>query len=112
MKKKIYLLATTLLLCFAAFNSNAAVLTGNNMAVTKEAAANMTAEQKEARLEQIKARVQEIKEMDKSQLSSEDKKELKAELKSMKKESRAMGGGVYLSVGAIIIIILVLILIL
>jgi hypothetical protein len=33
-------------------------------------------------------------------------------LKEMKKQARAMGGGVYLSVGAIIIIILLLILIL
>lgn len=111
MKKKFYLLATTLLLCLAAFNSNAATLT-DNKAITKEAAANMTAEQKQARLEEIKARVQEIKSMDKSQLSKEDRKELRTELKTMKKETRAMGGGVYLSVGAIIIIILVLILIL
>lgn len=112
MKKKFYLLATTVLLCFMAFNSNAATLTDNN-AVTKEAAANMTAEQKQARLEEINIRVHEIKAMDKSQLTKEDRRELRDELKSMKKESRAMGsGGIYLSVGAIIIIILVLILIL
>lgn len=111
MKKKFYLLTATMLLCFIAFNSNAATLTDNN-AVTKEAAANMTPQQKEVRLEEINARVQEIKAMDKSQLTKEDRRELRAELKSMKKESRAMGGGIYLSVGAIIIIILVLILIL
>ena len=85
MKKKFYLLATTMLLCFAAFNSNAATVTDNNNATTKG---------------------------DKSQLTKEDRRELRDELKSMKKESRAMGGGIYLSVGAIIIIILVLILIL
>ena len=112
MKKKFYLLATTMLLCLAAFNSKAATVTDNNNAATKEAAANMTPEQKEARLEEINTRVQEIKAMDKSQLTREDRRELRAELKSMKKESRAMGGGIYLSVGAIIIIILVLILIL
>jgi len=112
MKKKFYLLATTMLLCFVAFNSNAATVTDNNNATSKEAAANMTPQQKEVRLEEINARVQEIKAMDKSQLNKEDRRELRAELKSMKKESRAMGGGIYLSVGAIIIIILVLILIL
>jgi len=111
MKKKFYLLAT-MLLCFVAFNSNAATVTDNNNATSKEAAANMTPQQKEVRLEEINARVQEIKAMDKSQLTKEDRRELRDELKSMKKESRAMGGGIYLSVGAIIIIILVLILIL
>jgi hypothetical protein len=45
-------------------------------------------------------------------LSRDEKKALKAELKNLKQEARAMGGGVYLSVGAIIIIILLLILIL
>ncbi len=112
MKKKIYLLATTMLLCLAAFNSNAATLATNN-ATTNAAVANMSADQKQARMEEIKARVMEIKAMDKSQLSKEDRKELRTELKGLKKESRAMGGGgIYLSVGAIIIIILVLILIL
>jgi len=112
MKKKIYLLALTMMLSMAAFTSKAAVIADNN-AVNKEAIANMTVEQKQARIEEIKERVQEIKAMDKSQLSKEDRKELRTELKGLKHESQAMGGGgVYLSVGAIIIIILVLILIL
>lgn len=71
----------------------------------------MTAEQK-IQLERITNRVEEIKAMDKSDLSRAEKKELKKELKELKQEARAMGGGVYLSVGAIIIIILLLILIL
>lgn len=64
------------------------------------------------KLENIKSRVAEIRKMDKSKLSKEERKALKSELKEMKKEAKAMGGGVYLSVGAIIIILLVLILIL
>jgi len=71
----------------------------------------MTAEQ-QVQLQRITNRVEEIKAMDKSNLSKAEKKELKSELKEMKKQARAMGGGVYLSVGAIIIIILLLILIL
>ena|ERR1700744_3566415 len=112
MKKRIYLFAVTMLLTFVAFSSQAATITENANAINKEAIANMTADQKEARLEEIKSRVEEIKAMDKSQLTKEDRKELRTELKSLKKESNAMGGGIYLSVGAIIIIILVLILIL
>jgi peptidoglycan hydrolase CwlO-like protein len=112
MKKKIYLIAMTMLLTVAAFNSNAATF-DNKKDAYKEAAASMTKEQKEARVEEIKMRVNEIKAMDKSQLNKAEKKELKTELKDLKHEAQAMGGGgVYLSVGAIIIIILVLILIL
>ena len=79
---------------------------------TKEQVAAMTTEQKEARLEEISNRVNEIKAMDKSNLSKAERKALRNELKDMKKESKVVSGGVYLSVGAIIIIILVLILIL
>lgn len=101
-----------MLLTVAAFNSNAAPLNGKKD-VYKEAAANMTKEQKVARVEEIKMRVNEIKAMDKSQLNKTEKKELKSELKYLKHEAQAMGaGGVYLSIGAIIIVILVLILIL
>ena len=77
----------------------------------KERVANMTTEEKKARAEEIKKRVYEIRDMDKSDLSREDRKALRKELREMKKEARAIQG-IYLSVGAIIIIILLLILIL
>ncbi|AMQ00627.1 MULTISPECIES: hypothetical protein [Pedobacter] len=80
-------------------------------AATVKDKVEMTTEQK-VQLERITNRVEEIKAMDKSNLSRAEKKELRKELRTMKKEARAMGGGVYLSVGAIIIIILLLILIL
>lgn len=57
-------------------------------------------------------RMNEIKAMDKSNLNSSEKKELRTELKTMKREMKVMSGGVYLSVGAIIIVILLLILLL
>ena len=72
----------------------------------------LTVEQ-QAKLDSIQTRVEEIKHMDKSTLSKEEKRELKTELKTMRKEAKALGGGgIYLSVGAVLIIILVLILIL
>lgn len=80
-------------------------------AATTKDKVEMTVEQK-AQLEKITNRVEEIKAMDKSHMSKAERKELRNELKEMKKEARAMGGGIYLSVGAIIIIILLLILIL
>jgi hypothetical protein len=57
-------------------------------------------------------RLQQIRDMDKSALTSAERKQLRKEVKGIKKEMREVGRGVYLSVGAIIIIILLLILIL
>lgn len=71
----------------------------------------MTAEQK-AQFDKIVNRVEEIRKMDKSNLTKAERKALRTELRQMKEQARAMSGGVYLSVGAIIIIILLLILIL
>lgn len=76
-----------------------------------KAKTEMTAEQK-IQLKRITDRVEEIKAMDKSELSKDERKALRKELRELKQEARAIGGGVYLSVGAIIIIILLLILIL
>ena len=78
--------------------------------LSKEAIAHMTKEQKEARLEEIKARVDEIRTMDKSTLTKEDRKALRKELREMRREAKAVTG-VYISVGALIIIILLLIII-
>ena len=57
-------------------------------------------------------RVTEIQGMDKTNLSSDEKQDLRKELNTMKKEASALNSRVYLSVGAIIIAILLLILIL
>ena len=80
-------------------------------AETKEPKTEMTTEQR-AQFDKIVNRVEEIRNMDKSNLTRTEKKALRKELREMKDKARAMSGGVYLSVGAIIIIILLLILIL
>ena len=103
MKKLVY----SLVLLFSLSLSVNTVSAADN----KKAKTEMTAEQK-VQLERITTRVEEIKNMDKSDLSRAEKKELRKELRELKSQARAMGGGVYLSVGAIIIIILLLILIL
>ena len=104
MKKFIYSLALIFMLGVSANTVLAAEKSEKNKT-------EMTAEQK-VQLKRITDRVEEIRDMDKSNLTKSDRKELRKELREMKKEARAMGGGVYLSVGAIIIIILLLILIL
>ncbi|MDT8416092.1 MAG: hypothetical protein RQ735_12050 [Flavobacteriaceae bacterium] len=65
-----------------------------------------------ARAHVLLNRLEEIKAMDKSDLSSAERKALRKEVRATKKEMKDLGGGVYLSVGAILIVILLLILIL
>ncbi|MEI9808462.1 MAG: hypothetical protein WDO16_11680 [Bacteroidota bacterium] len=110
MKPRISTVILALLLTITASNVHAITIDDTNP--KKEQVADMTEGQKAARMEEIKGRLNEIKTMDKSELSKTERKALRKELKDMKKEARAMSGGVYLSVGAIIIIILLLILIL
>ena len=50
--------------------------------------------------------------MDKSKMSSPEKRQLRKEVRTIKSTLNVLGEGVYLSVGAIIIIILLLILLL
>ncbi len=107
MKSKFFLPILAATLTFTSIQANAA----KHETLTKEQVANMSDEEKQFRVEAIKERLAEIKEMDKSTLSKEDRKELKSELKSMRKEAREVQG-IYLSVGAVIIIILLLIIIL
>ena len=107
MKAKIYSLLTVLLLAFTFSSSVSAAPTIDDP--TKD----YTKEEVTIRMNEMRERVKEIKELDKSDLSKQERKALKKELRDMNKEAKALGqGGVYLSVGAIIIIILLLILIL
>ena len=62
--------------------------------------------------QQLLQRLEDIKGMNKLELTRLEKKSLRKEVKGIRKELKNSGGGVYLSVGAIIIIILLLILIL
>ncbi len=57
-------------------------------------------------------RLAEIKSLDKSNMSSSEKKQLRKETRAIKSQLKAVGGGIYLSVGAIIVILLLLILLL
>ncbi len=55
-------------------------------------------------------RLNEINAMDKSELNSSEKKQLRKEVRGIKSSLNQLGEGVYLSVGALIIILLLLIL--
>lgn len=63
--------------------------------------------------EVLTARLSEIKEMDRSNMTMSEKKALRKEVRSIKKELKEQGsGGVYLSVGALLLVVLLLILLL
>ncbi|EKB49469.1 hypothetical protein [Cecembia lonarensis] len=98
MKKLFYLLS--MLFLFLAVSP---------MAMAKKDNPELTEEEK-SRLVEIEMRVDEIKAMDFSTMEKAEKKAVRSELKEIKKEAKDLGGGVYLSVGAIIIILLILIL--
>ncbi len=104
MKKSFYLLLLLILVNFsAAFALENEKFVGDRSAVSTY---------EKDRIQQIESRILEIKSMDKSKLSSQERKALRKEIQQMRKEMKGFtSGGVYLSVAAIIIIILVLILI-
>jgi hypothetical protein len=71
-----------------------------------------TRETREATALKLQSRLEEIKSLDKTQLTFAEKRALRKEVRAIKKELAAVGGGVYLSVGAILLIALLLILLL
>lgn len=67
-------------------------------------------EAQKIRAKEMESRLEEIKAMDFKSMSKDEIRNVKVEMKEMKAEARASGNGVYLSIGAIIIIILLIIL--
>lgn len=65
-----------------------------------------------AKVKALEVRLNEINDMDKSDLKAAEKRELRKEVRSIKKQVSEIGGGVYISVGAIIIILLLVIILL
>ena len=69
-------------------------------------------EHREEIANRLKSRLEEIRAMDTKNMTKSEKKALRTEVKTIKKELAQISGGVYLSVGAIILIALLLILLL
>jgi hypothetical protein len=61
-------------------------------------------------LHPLEARIMEIREMDRSALTSEERVELRMELREIRKEARQPGGGLYISIGALVVAILLILL--
>ena len=68
----------------------------------------LTTEQ-QVKLNQLTSRVEQIRNMDKSDLNRQEKRALRSELKEMKSQANAIGnGGIYLSITALLVIIVIL----
>lgn len=98
--RKSVLLAMLIIFSFAAFPSDVHPLTPP------------VRENSEQRVRQLESRLEEIRSMDKRTLSRAEKKELRMEVHAIKKEMKTMAGGVYISIGALILIALLLIILL
>ena len=92
-------------LTFLPLQSNAATTSEPSSLVDPKPAESAEAKALELRLNEINA-------MDKSKLKSDEKKNLRKEVRSIKHNLKAIGGGVYLSGAAVILIVILLIVLL
>jgi biopolymer transport protein ExbD len=81
-------------------------LRSENLAVTEINENNVA----EAEVHPLEIRIREIREMDKSELTTEERQELRKELRDIKEEARQPGGAVYISVGALVVLLLLILL--
>ena len=65
-----------------------------------------------AKANELLLRLNEIKTSDKSELTAPAKKELRKEVRSINSELKAIGGGIYISAGVLLVIIILLIVLL
>lgn len=72
----------------------------------------VTEETPDQKLIRLNQRLEEIKGMDRSKMSRTERKALKREVREIRDEVKQISGGVYISIGAILILILLLILLL
>lgn len=105
-KLSLGLMAVILLIAFSPMHLKAEPESGSNPEVTSEITSSDA-------IYSLLARLDEIKAMDKSVMSPAEKRELRNEIRSIKKELKELGAGGYIiTVAASIIIILLLILLL
>ncbi len=98
-------MALCLSLTFQPVQSNA-----KNIAASTVVAVSKSAESAQAQA--LVLRLNEINAMDKSNMTISEKKNLRKEVKAIRQELKDIGGGVYVSVGALIIIVILLIILL
>jgi hypothetical protein len=104
-KSTLYIITALLLLSFSPLQMQASM-------ITSRPATDSTRTVESTAANALITRLDEINTMDKSHLSASEKRHLRKEVRSINNHLTYGTGGVYLSVGAIIIIVLLLILLL
>jgi hypothetical protein len=102
-KRNVILVSVMLLLAIAPMQIKAGTDTSITANKTESAVESARATELMKRLDQINA-------LDKSEMSRLEKNEARKEVREIKKEMKKLGGGIYISAGAIIIILLLIIL--
>ena len=106
MKKIVFcILATMLSLTFIPIQTNAMVPDEPSALVDPKPA-------EAAEVKVLELRINEINNMDKSKMTAAEKKNLRKEVKSINHKLREVTGGVYISVGVLILIVILLIVLL
>lgn len=100
MKKYIFCLTITVL---------SMALLPAGLKASPDSARTQTATIQSEKAERLIHRLEEIKAIDKSTLSRTERKALRKEVRSIDTELRGLSGGIYISVGALILILLLLI---
>ncbi len=109
MKKSIiYLMAVILALTILPVQTFASPKEDPSSLVTTKPVESTTTESAEAKA--LLFRLDEIKNMDMTKLKASEKKDLRKEVRSIKRELKDISGGVYISAGALIVILILLIL--
>lgn len=82
----------------------------DSKSVTESAATTATVESKLSaeELSSLTKRVEEIRDMDKSNMTAKEKRELRKELKATKENIRRDGGYIYIGTGTLILILIIL----
>lgn len=103
-----------MILCVMAIFLSITFLPIQSNAATTEPSSSLVAPAPEpsAEVKTLELRLNEINAMDKSNLKSSEKKSLRKEVKSINHKLREVSGGVYLSVGVIILIVILLVVLL
>jgi predicted Mrr-cat superfamily restriction endonuclease len=111
MKKILFLLVLMVLsislsAVFASESNTATVLKSDNSVIFEDNMEKVS----EGEIHPLEMRIYEIRNMDKSDLTAEEKQELRKELKDIRREANQPGRGVYISISGLIIVILLILL--
>jgi hypothetical protein len=105
--KKIAIFFITACLSFTALTFQASAAVPSNIG-----AANAVNDAAVERVKTLETRLYEIKNMDKSKMSSSEKKQLRKEVKKISRNLHDIGGGYYISAGAIVVVLVLLLVLL